>query len=326
MKFATFSDLHIHNYKAFDKDGSRLDNSLKVIDDIFDYCFANRISTVLFPGDLYHLQKVLPVSAVNRTIQTFQKAFKRTLGKVTLYAISGNHDFAVRNMYGRHATTALQHLDEIFENFVLIDNSVKDFKGLHVEVYGLPYYDHKEEFKKALDGLKMTDTPNVFRVLMIHQTPSGLIDFPIPSDCDPLKDFDRFNLVLCGHIHTRRKMGDNFWLVGSPLMQSFQDPLEDRGFMTFDVQPMGKNLFKVDDNFIDLGYPKFVTVNKSEAEKYSDHYIKLLNDFQEFDIDPEGGTLDIFDSSMNRKLLLEKYFLTLQNPDNQLLETGMKFL
>lgn len=324
MKFAIFSDLHVHTYKQFDVDGSRLKNSLQALRDVFNHCQANGIKHLFFAGDLYHLQKVLPTEAVNRLFETLQDLFTNT--KVALYAISGNHDFAEKNLLDRPGVTALSHLAEMFPRFHLIDNQNVYFEALGMHVGGLPYYDYREHFQEALKRSKQVLQPERFNMLLIHQTPSGLIDFPIPSECDPANDFGEFDLVLCGHIHTRRKLADNFWLVGSPLAQSYQDPIEYRGFMVFEVEPGEAGRYSVKSNFIELDYPQFLTVPEGEEdERTAKHYVKTVP----VAVAPKatvGQKTVEFSTTDTPKELTEKYFSATQTIDKQRLETGLAFV
>jgi len=70
-KYVILSDLHIHSYKQYNKNGIRLDNCLKVLEDAFELCQEIGSDTILFPGDLYDQVKAIPTEVVNRTIQQF---------------------------------------------------------------------------------------------------------------------------------------------------------------------------------------------------------------------------------------------------------------
>jgi DNA repair exonuclease SbcCD nuclease subunit len=324
-KFAVFSDTHLNNYKQYDKDGSRLDNSLESIRDIFKHCDKHGIDLILFTGDLYHLHKYIPTQVVNKTITLFDEVFNE-FENIQFLAINGNHDYDSKNLAGRNsAEGALNHLQTVFKNFWVIDNDFVQNTMIGtagLTVHGIPYYDYKEDFKTVLTNTKNNITQNNFNVLMIHQTPDGLIDFPIPSDCDPVKDFTEFDLVLCGHIHTRRKMSNNFWLVGSNLAQNFSDPIEDRGFMVFDV----KKGVEPKVEFIKLDYPKFLTVREKDKDKYPNDYLKILPNLEDIAIEVKLTDVEAkFEVSTGKGELLKNY-AEATGLSNDILAMGLKFL
>lgn len=257
MKFLVFSDLHIHNYKKFDVEGSRLENCLKVLVDVFEYASINKISKILFAGDLYDQQKSIPAEVINATIETFQHCFIKYPG-IQFIAISGNHDHSSKNTSEHSAITALTHLNNVFGDFMLIDDTYWSM-GNGIRVYGTPYYSHSKDFELAKPGV---DSSGI-QLLLIHQTPKHSNEM-IPYDCDA-EDFEDFDFVFCGHIHKHERVTDNFVIVGSPLHRDLGDEGQDKGFLVFDTDVM-------DYERVILNYPKFQRVT-------SDNFCQASNDY-----------------------------------------------
>lgn len=326
FKFSVFSDLHAHNYKSFDSNGSRLNNAVQVIRDVFNKSNAQGVDTIFFGGDLFHLHKMIPTVVENALISVFGEMFKK-YPNTTLYAITGNHDFEKKNLFVNLSATAngaLKHLSQIFDNFRLLDGLTTTQHGSGVTISGVPYYDYKEHFIQAVNDTRERLDPNEFNILLTHQTPSGLIDFPIESDTDPTNDYNGFDLVLNGHIHTRRQLTEKYFLIGSPLAQNFSDPLEERGFSIFTITDKSEFI----QEFINLNYPKFITIREGEdtPDNYPNDYVKVLPSFADIKLQTSLTDTEIdFDLGVKAKDLVNNYgkFMEL-SPD--LLAVGLKFV
>lgn len=322
MKFTAITDIHLHNYKKFDKNGSRLNNCLNVIIDVFEYNHNNDIDITLFPGDLFDSEKLLPTVVVNKTIRLFRDMFKKYPEQKWI-CISGNHDYATKNLPDSPAETALKHLSIIFEDrFYLIDNQHYIFSDSYLEglpVYGIPYYEYKEHFIDSLITMNKNIGSNRPRILMIHQTPEHSnpnIPFDI-SPRDPL--FDDFDLILCGHIHKRERLSNKFWLVGSPLHKSLEDEGQEKGFMVFDTDDIEN------PEFIYLNhYPHFRrSSDPDDLDGDSGDYIIPIVEIEETESDIDESK---FSTSLKHSTLVENYYNEVDGEDNEKLKLGLKFL
>lgn len=305
MKFLVFSDLHIHNYKKFDDNGSRLLNCLKVLLDIFHYAAENDIEHILFCGDLFDQQKSLPTEVINKTIDVFSDLFE-TYPKIQFITISGNHDHSSKNTLNHEAITALSHLDKIFHKFHLIDdkNYQIDSNEGRIEILGVPYYSHKEHF---LEMVPKNAVSCKRQLLMIHQTPQHSNDM-IPFDCRA-EDFENFDFVFCGHIHKHERLTRNFVIVGSPLHRDLGDEGLEKGFLVYDSE--------VNDFLkINLDYPKFERTNNPTGENYS---IPLIEE----EIKEESNVNIGLDSHHHDAL---KYYLEAVGKDETYLKIGKNLL
>ena len=306
MKFLVFSDLHIHNYKKFDNNGSRLKNCLSVLVDVFSYAHDRDIEYILFPGDLYDQQKALSVPVVTKTLQVFTSLFD-AFPKIKFIAISGNHDHSSKNTLDRSAITSLTHLSELFENFILLDNKSMEVVANNktVTVYGIPYYSHKEHFIEKVP--KLHPNNDGINLLMIHQTPKHSNEM-IPHECT-VDDFQDFDFVFCGHIHKHESLSENFVIVGSPLHRDLGDEGQDKGFLIYDT------LTNTYDRVL-LDYPKFKR-SKVLVEDSDDYVIPIVDDV-------EDDSMEVISLNDSYDDMLRKYLEAVGKIDY--LDTGLSLL
>ena len=94
MKILIFSDLHAHSFKPYSKTlsngrNSRLQDSLNVLEEIYQYCISYKIDGVLFGGDLFHIRTPITVSTFNPVHEGIAKI--KTAVKF-MGLLVGNHD------------------------------------------------------------------------------------------------------------------------------------------------------------------------------------------------------------------------------------------
>jgi DNA repair exonuclease SbcCD nuclease subunit len=259
-KALIFSDLHVHNYKQFNEDGRRLKNGVAFLDYIFKLANANGIKIILFPGDLFNNMQIMATKAVNAVAACLQMNFE-AYPDVALIAISGNHDDAEKNLIDNPSESALDYLDYVFPNFILLDHYPHTFHTSNgTTIRGIRYYEHSEHFRAALNeaGIEQNKKNTI---LLTHQIiGSGL---PIEDDIEPTDPlFDPFTLVLNGHIHNCEQLTDKFINVGSPMMRDAGDIGKQKGFWIVDLDnPVETIAFKdITDK-----YPNFIHKTQGEA-------------------------------------------------------------
>lgn len=326
MLVLSFTDLHIHNYQAFDKDGSRLANCLEVLTLVFKFAHKHKIEFILFSGDLYDNQKALPTEVVNLVIEKFAKLFA-TYPHITFIAISGNHDHASKNLIKKEAVTALTHLDLMFDNFKLIDNTdyPLDDNG-ELGVIGVPYYEHSEDYHKALEKVLPLTSDYQKVILLSHQTPSGLNNPNIPFDTNVHNElYESFDLVLNGHIHAFQEITPKFINVGSPLHRDLGDLGVDKGFLIIETDAIGEEDFY---KFVSTKgkFPEFECVKLKEGEELKKGDFNYLVPIREL---KQALTLDVnveeFGGGLTDENLVRNFWKKVSK-DEALLFTGLKFL
>lgn len=318
-----FSDWHIHDYKRFNTNGSRLDNCLKVLFDLGDFCKKNGIKTILFAGDLYDTQKALLTNVVNDTVKAFVK-FSEEYSDITIYAITGNHDQSTKNLIGKEAVSALSHIEAICPNFVVIDNTNRKI-GDGIVVQGIPYYEYKEHFatklNRASEIAKQSDTWKHY--LLIHQTPEGIGNEMIPTDTNPRDEaYKPFEHVFCGHIHIHKRITEKFTLVGNPIHRDLADAGHKKGFLVMNLLAPENGM-----KFIELkGYPQFVRAFEDEdVDNEEQMYVVREPRLDEAAL-KEDANIQEFNTSLEAQDLLTNYWNEVDGKDKELLEIGIGFL
>ena len=319
-----FSDWHIHDYKRFNTDGSRLTNCLRVLFDLGEFCSKNEIKTILFAGDLYDTQKALFTNVVNETVEAFLQ-FNRTYPDITIYAITGNHDQSTKNILGKEAISALLHIQSIVpDTFVVVDNQTIKFPD-GISITGVPYYEYKEHFATQLDEAanRVSKLNGYKNYLMIHQTPAGLDNDMIPADTNP-KDVNylSFDFTFCGHIHSRKQLTENFVIVGNPIHRDLADAGKKKGFLVMNLQKPEKGI-----KFFQLkGYPEFVSVyDDEEVENEADNYVVRKPRLDNLKLQ-ETAKVEEFNTDLSSAELMTNFWKEADGKDKELLEIGLSFL
>lgn len=299
-----FSDLHIHNYSAYDENGSRLSNCISALFDIFEYAKKNKHCTILFCGDLFHAKHKIPAKVINATYNAFCEIEPKYKG-IKLYYITGNHDFIENNTYEDRAESALEYLSD-FSFFVCIDNKrVEVSKG--VWVHGIPFYRYSADIYSALGDIEFQD--DAYNIVLMHNYPDGMSNkFVTPDfeyECSNLMLADK---VFIGHSHKREKVAGGMQVVGSPMQNNHLDSGEDKGFIVFDPKKQ-KTTIKY------LNYPKFITTEAldPESEDYQREKEKVRN--TEMTIPINGSAKEILTAFWEDK-----------SDDEELLTVGLNLL
>lgn len=328
-KFAVyFTDLHCNLYTQFTEHHDRLGDCIKVLDDVFKLASANNASTILFGGDLGDLPKVVFIQVIDSLMIAFAKWFKK-LPNVTFYAISGNHDQSKKNYWDKPAKTLLSVFATAFPGrFVLIDNKLAEI-GDNCFVAGIPYYENKVCFDKALDEMHecclFPNQPEVKVTLLIHQTPEGIYNKHIKADTNPADSrYAVFNLVLCGHIHQHQKITNKFIIGGNPLHRDLGDIGQDKGIWLLDLADPAASI-----EFISRKgrYPEFVRAKPESVteELQASSFVVVTQEHRDIVVE---GSADIrqFSAAHSPADLLKNYWEATEGTDERLLKVGLSLI
>lgn len=305
MEFIVFSDLHIHNYKKFSQNDSRLNDTLNILEGIFKFAHNNEIHNILFAGDLYDKQTNIPVVVVNRTMEKFKGLFQK-YPHIEFYAISGNHDLATKNIEDSFVSS-VQHLEVAFDNFHLLDNDSTTIE--EVPVVGIPYCHTRDQFNQYLKEAPHPDT-----ILLIHQQPDQFWTGECDAD-DPL--FQTYAHVFCGHIHEYRRINNKFTLIGNPLHRDLGDAGQEKGFLIYDSD-------KKDHEFISTEgmYPEFIKVeNEDEVDPDDDKNFIVVKPKP---LEPINQIENDFSLGQELKSLVKNYWKEVDGKDKEKLKIGLK--
>jgi len=328
-KALVFSDLHVHNYKQFNPNFSRIDNAVNMIEYVFKFAAKNEIELILFTGDLCDQFANVSVVVINRIINKFDECFN-TYENIEFLAIPGNHDFATKSTA---QTPGLSIMDELaarptgglFSNFSLLNGTYISIED-GFSIMGIPFYENIDDFWQTYDENidHMIHKDNMF--LMMHQMvwPENTI---VPDDVN-INDnrLKQFKWIFNGHVHHKGIHGNNFMNVGSPLHRDASDVGTRKGIWVVDLTPGPDTMPKFWDT-TDRN-PQFI--RKAYDEPVSDwdkeQYIIWYH--------PEGkkkknrGEVDSakFNTKLSPQDLVTNYCKEVAPDDEDLLKVGLKLL
>lgn len=261
-----FSDLHLNLWAKFNKDYKRTQDSFRVLFKIKEVCNKYKVPA-LFCGDLFHKPEVIQKELFTMIVKQFLKlngtSFK-------CYTISGNHEILEISKVGIQPKSWVYDLDSLFS--WLYDLDYKTFRlTTNIQVHGIPYVDHNIGLSTYLKNMKLEE--GYKHILLLHT------DYPGAKDTDGrvvdsaeninLNMLNRFDLVLCGHIHKPQRLSKKVYMLGAPIQQRRTDK---------DCK-MGYWLLKDDLSmeFKELkDFPKFIDVESEDEVKDDGNYYTII--------------------------------------------------
>ena len=212
-------------------------------------------------------------------------------------------------------------------NFILIDNDHVDI-GDGITISGIPYYEYAEHFDVRLEERVHTvkEYSDHKNYLMIHQTPKGIGNEMIPTDCNPTDDkFKAFDFTFCGHIHKRQDLTSNFTVVGSPIHRDRGDIGQKKGFLVMDLQaPDAGYVFVHLDKYPEFIHAEVALHEETVAGKDNDFLIHQQDTI--FDIKSNEANLEEFSTDLEASELIKNFWAEVDGNDEKLLEVGLSFL
>lgn len=265
LRCLVFSDLHIHDYKKFP---SRLDTSFKVLE--FLVKRADKLGVpILFCGDLLHEPNLISQDLLFRLLGEFDNLRDYN---TTIYGISGNHTISLVSKVGIKPISWDSLLDSISNGFYhCIDYDRVHIKNLYI--YGVPYIDHNIGLSDYIKNIKLVGGDRSKHILLLHT------DYPGAEDTDGrrvdsvenlnLNILNRFDLVLCGHIHKPQRLSKKVYMIGAPIQQRRTDKNCKLGYWELysDLSMEFKEL---------KGFPKFIDVESEEDVKDDGNYYTII--------------------------------------------------
>jgi DNA repair exonuclease SbcCD nuclease subunit len=297
MKIALITDTHwgIRN------DSPIMHNHMKkFLDEVFfPTIIREDINTIIHLGDLVDRRKYVNYVTARRLREDFLDPIDK-LG-IDLHIIAGNHDTYYKNT---NTTNALVELIGDPKPYNDVIRDVKRYPKTHI------YYDsacelHLSDISK-IPGPTFGDITKVKLFLLpwicdenreqtlklINETTApialGHLELngfemhrgQINEHGDDPKIFDKFDLVLSGHYHTRSNSGNIFYL-GTPAQYTWSDYGDTKGFHILDTEtrelnfvPNTKQIFH--KFFYDDMNKQMDEVLVFDADSYKDCYVKIV--------------------------------------------------
>ena len=263
-----FSDLHLNDWAKHNQDNQRTLNHFRVLSIIEGLCKKYKCPA-LFCGDMFHKAENISQELIFMVHEHFSTLAFNCL------AIEGNHDLHKVNSV-KNPTYGWTHLFSRLYPFWLTDLSFDKYDmypttNHRIMIYGVPYIDHNIGLNDYLNRIEFQD--GYKNILMLHT------DYPGAKDCDGrivdsvenlnLNILNRFDLVICGHIHKPQRLSKKVYMIGAPLQQRRTDKNTKLGYW--------KIYEDLSMKFVELkGFPKFIDVESEEEIKDDGNYYTVV--------------------------------------------------
>ena len=270
-----FSDLHLTLWAKFNKDYKRTQDSFRVLFKIIAECEKYDVPA-LFCGDFFHKPESLDQELALMMKDFLDKVYRKH-PKFKMFCIEGNHDLKLVNnlIVDTKSKVTTRGWLSVFENdhpiTVLSPSTPPALIGLNHKVYGLPYIDHNIGLNKYLKTLRLDgDFKNI---LLLHT------DYPGAKDTDGravdsaeninLNMLNRFDLVLCGHIHKPQRLSKKVYMLGAPIQQRRTDKDCKMGYWLL-KEDLSMEFKELKD------FPKFIDVESEDEVKDDGNYYTII--------------------------------------------------
>jgi DNA repair exonuclease SbcCD nuclease subunit len=265
LRFIVFSDLHLHSWGKYE---TRLNTAIKVLRIISDECMKYQVPA-LFCGDLLHESNRISSELAEILHDEFKKLDEKDW---IMYNISGNHTLNRINRIDKPSFS----WDIFFSGIYRFLKNI-DLKRVHIGntyIYGVPYIDNNIGLSEYLNKIKLVgDKKRCKHILMLHT------DYPGAKDTDGreinsvenlnVNTLNKFDLVLCGHIHKPQRLSKKVYMIGAPYQQRRTDKNCKLGYW--------KLYSDLSMEFVELKrFPKFIDVEREEDIKDDGNYYTVI--------------------------------------------------
>lgn len=260
-----FSDLHLNLWSKFNKDNQRTFNGFKVMEIIAKRCEQLKVPA-LFCGDLFHKPETLDQEFA-LIVQTKFNGFSTIKWK--MIAIEGNHDLQKVNSMDKLTNGWISFFSHYYKWLDNLDFNSTLIGDKYI-IHGVPYIDHNIGLSKYLKELPLQK--GYKHILLLHT------DYPGAKDTDGrvvdsveninLNALNRFDLILCGHIHKYQRLSKKVYMVGAPLQQRRTDKNCKMGYLEIYSDLSVK--------FVPLDFPKFIDVESEDEIKDDGNYYTII--------------------------------------------------
>lgn len=332
MKFVCTADWHAHNFNDFSKTlsviwnekslryevteaneeileikemNSRLFNILKGLCDMRDYCLQNKITEILFGGDMFHHRGTIDVTVFNSIYKVLDSFYQ--VG-INIHAIAGNHDQIDNSLIPTSAIHAFKELIHVIEQpeYFTVNNT---------EIVAIPYSKDKKFVLESMKKLRKQCKDPSQAILLCHLgVDGGLVGsgMYMMSDEYSLRDlmYDKWKYVVVGHYHQPQILEYNSIYCGTPVQNNFGDELKGKdgynGFFVIDTER------RWDIEFIPIIAPRFITfssveeLEQADADFIKSNYVRVKSTASQADEIQDRLEDMLGDNTQDIRLELEK--------------------
>lgn len=275
MSVLLFSDIHVHPHKRSDK---RLDDCLTALDWVFTTAKKEKITNILFGGDLFHDRQKIEVYTYQKTFEVFQKWMKQNIFNV--YLLLGNHDLWYNENTSISSVVPLSALPNIH---VIAQPSRIEIDGHNWDF--IPFTHNPIEAIEQLKKLHSTTEYALGHIALDGAVLHGkqYSDVSIEHDGDMVSIsaslFDHYRHTFLGHYHAEQRVNKKVEYIGSPLQLSFGEAFQKKHLIKFDGTT-GEKVY-IENDFS----PKHFVINYEDREKYP-----LEGNFVQIKVEDIGAT------------------------------------
>lgn len=285
MKIALITDTHwgVRN------DSPIMHNHMKkFLDEVFFPTIDREgIDTIIHLGDLVDRRKYINYVTARRLRKDFLDPIQSR--KITMHVIAGNHDTFYKNTNKVNALKEL--IDGKYDNITIYDQEPCDIIIKHVsEIPGPTFGDITnaklflmpwicdENREQTLKAINETTAP----IAIGHLELAGyeMYKGQVNDHGDDPKVFDKFDLVLSGHYHTRSNNANIFYL-GTPVQYTWSDFVDVKGFHILDTSTRSLEFLPNPNQIFHKFFYDDLNKNMDEVfsfdiDIYKDCYVKVI--------------------------------------------------
>ena len=259
-----FSDLHINNWSRFNEDKKRTLEQFRVLSILGKKSKKYNVP-ILFCGDFFHKPETMDQELAEICYNEINKLDLR------IRAISGNHDMKKVSKIGEKPFSWLYTLPSNFIDIMDYKQDTLSSYNQDIILHGVPYIDHNIGLCEYLKNPKLDKSKK--HILMLHT------DYPGAKDTDNreidsvenlnINILDRFDLIICGHIHKPQRLSKKVYMIGAPNQQRRTDMNCKLGYWLI-MEDLTMKFVELSD------FPKFIDVESEEDVKDDGNYYTLI--------------------------------------------------
>lgn len=340
MKFIHLSDLHlgkrVNEFSMIEDQQYILTKIINVIDD-------EKPDGILIAGDVY--DRSVPTEEAMQLWDDFLNRLAKR--KLQVFAISGNHDSAVRfSDHSKLVDLAGIHLSPVYNGHIETC-SLEDEYG-KVNIYMLPFIkpiivkqlfpeediaDYTDACHVAIKNMNVDEKDR--NILIAHQFVTGATrcesEEVVVGGLDNVDAsvFDSFDYVALGHIHGKQKIGrETVRYCGTPLKYSFSEKNHQKSITVVDLNEKGSveireiPLVPMHDMREIRGTYEELTAKKNYEGTATDDYIHAVLTDEEDVLDAVGKLRVIYPNLMklsydNKRTNENRVFVDASDVDNK---------
>jgi DNA repair exonuclease SbcCD nuclease subunit len=285
VKIALITDTHwgVRN------DSPIMHNQMKkFLDEVFFPTLdRDGISTVIHLGDLVDRRKYINYVTARRLREDFLKPLQQR--DIDTFIIAGNHDTYYKNTNSINSLREL--VDGKFNNVTIYDEAPGELILKHISTTPGPTMGNITYAKlfvmpwicdtnraETLKAIEETTAP----IALGHLELAGYEMYRghVSDHGDDPKIFDKFDLVLSGHYHTRSNRG-NIHYLGTPCQYIWSDYADAKGFHILDTETRSLEFIANPNQIFHKFFYDDLNKNMDEvlvfdAEQYKDCYVKIV--------------------------------------------------